>query len=287
MENKNKDEFYIGYLNNPLPETTSYIRKVAWIMFSGGICIALAFILSQKEFKKGVFELYKESEIIGVLYQNPFPVLHIMRDEKEHEQVLLLGFGKFGAEQMLDRIKARFGDIEQWEVKLTGNRIAYNEKTLFQISPNAINTFEKYKKVDKEREKKELGWASMQGEIVDSKCYFGVMKPGEGKIHRSCGIRCISGGIPPILVTKNVSNKEIYFVLVGINNRPINKLILPKIGQYINIKGEIVQIEDWKILKINPNEDISSTGRISFTYYSQEKMCTTPNILDNGKPWRK
>jgi len=26
---------------------------------------------------------------------------------------------------------------------------------------------------------------TLQGEIIDPKCYFGVMKPGKGKIHRS------------------------------------------------------------------------------------------------------
>ena len=39
----------------------------------------------------------------------------------------------------------------------------------------------------------------VKGEIVDPKCFFGVMKPGEGKPHKDCAIRCILGGIPPVL----------------------------------------------------------------------------------------
>jgi hypothetical protein len=27
---------------------------------------------------------------------------------------------------------------------------------------------------------------TLTGEIVDSKCYLGVMNPGQGKVHRDC-----------------------------------------------------------------------------------------------------
>ena len=46
---------------------------------------------------------------------------------------------------------------------------------------------------------KKFGETRLKGEIYDPKCAFGAMKPGFGKPHRSCAIRCISGGVPPIL----------------------------------------------------------------------------------------
>jgi hypothetical protein len=45
-----------------------------------------------------------------------------------------------------------------------------------------------------------LGRIEVTGEIVDSKCFNGVMKPGKGKPHRACAARCLSGGIPPQLL---------------------------------------------------------------------------------------
>lgn len=43
---------------------------------------------------------------------------------------------------------------------------------------------------------------TLDGELVDSKCYLGTMKPGDGKTHKSCAILCLRGGIPPLFVSK-------------------------------------------------------------------------------------
>ena len=60
----------------------------------------------------------------------------------------------------------------------------------------------------------ELGEVTIIGEIVDSKCYLGVMNPGRTKVHRDCATRCISGGIPPMLVTADAT-----YLLVGTDGR--------------------------------------------------------------------
>ena len=48
----------------------------------------------------------------------------------------------------------------------------------------------------------------LRGEIVDSKCYLGVMNPGEGTVHRDCAARCLSGGLPPMLVVRSPARRE-------------------------------------------------------------------------------
>ena len=96
-----------------------------------------------------------------------------------------------------------------------------------------------------------LGQRSIQGEIIDPKCYFGVMKPGYGKIHRSCAALCIAGGMPPVLVSAAESGEEAYFLLTDLKGKPIHKDILPYIGQPALINGEVEQIGDWKLMKIS------------------------------------
>ena len=49
----------------------------------------------------------------------------------------------------------------------------------------------------------ELGETTPKGEIVDSKCYLGVMNPGNLKAHRACAINCIQGGVPPVLLVRD------------------------------------------------------------------------------------
>jgi hypothetical protein len=62
---------------------------------------------------------------------------------------------------------------------------------------------------------KDLGLIKIKGEIIDPKCYFGVMKPGEGKPHRDCAIRCILGGITPMLAVKNEQGDANYYLLAS------------------------------------------------------------------------
>jgi hypothetical protein len=106
---------------------------------------------------------------------------------------------------------------------------------------------------------------TLQGEIIDPKCYFGVMKPGKGKIHRSCAVRCISGGIPPVLATTDKNNMAQYFLLTDLKGQPINEAVLPFIGKPAEIKGIVEKMEDWFILKINP-DDIKVVSEISSIY---------------------
>jgi hypothetical protein len=42
-----------------------------------------------------------------------------------------------------------------------------------------------------------LGEVDLVGEILDSKCWFGAMRPAQGKPHKACASLCIRGGIPP------------------------------------------------------------------------------------------
>ena len=49
-----------------------------------------------------------------------------------------------------------------------------------------------------------LGKQTFVGEIVDSKCFLGVMNPGRLTPHRACAIRCISGGVPPVLLVRPI-----------------------------------------------------------------------------------
>jgi hypothetical protein len=49
------------------------------------------------------------------------------------------------------------------------------------------------------------------------------MKPGFGKPHRSCAVRCISGGVPPILRIKDEKGETNYLMLIGSDDQAINE----------------------------------------------------------------
>ena len=97
---------------------------------------------------------------------------------------------------------------------------------------------------------RDLGTVTLTGEIVDSKCYLGVMNPGQGKVHRDCAARCLSGGIPPIFVTADGREQ---FLLVGPDGRALGRDALREfIAEPIQIQGELLESGSTRLLKIDP-----------------------------------
>ena len=92
-----------------------------------------------------------------------------------------------------------------------------------------------------------LGDIVVKGEIVDSKCYLGVMNPVQTKVHRDCAARCISGGIPPALVTSDG-----LYLLVGGDGRPLGREVLDWVGETIEASGNARRSGETLILRAEP-----------------------------------
>jgi hypothetical protein len=97
------------------------------------------------------------------------------------------------------------------------------------------------------------GFVQLQGEIIDPKCYFGAMTPGQGKPHRSCAIRCISGGIPPVLAVRNGEDVD-YYLLRGKDGESINQEILDLVALPVSLQAEVLEYGDWKVLRCDPGD---------------------------------
>jgi hypothetical protein len=77
------------------------------------------------------------------------------------------------------------------------------------------------------------------------------MKPGFGKTHRACAVRCISGGIPPIFVTRDESGEATVFLLTDSRGGPVNELVLPYVAEPVEIKGLLEVRGDMPVIKID------------------------------------
>ena len=54
---------------------------------------------------------------------------------------------------------------------------------------------------------------TLRGEIVDSKCFLGVMTPGDGRTHSACASLCLRGGIPPALLVRDRAGRSALYLL--------------------------------------------------------------------------
>ena len=93
---------------------------------------------------------------------------------------------------------------------------------------------------------------TLEGEIVDSKCYLGTMKPARWKPHRACAINCIAGGVPPLFVVELADGTRTHYLLVDAENKPINDRVLNYVAEPVRITGEEWRLGDLRILAADP-----------------------------------
>ncbi len=79
------------------------------------------------------------------------------------------------------------------------------------------------------------------------------MKPAEGKVHKSCAIRCISGGIPPVFRHETDSG-NLYYVLKGVNGEDINQEVLEFVGEAVEVTGNAYEVNVWMVLEVDVGE---------------------------------
>jgi hypothetical protein len=95
---------------------------------------------------------------------------------------------------------------------------------------------------------KDLGKQTIRGEIVGPKCYFCVMKPGEGKVHCDCAVRCILCRITPVLHVQNERGESNYYLAVGPNGEKMNEKIRDIVAEPVSPEAKVIQQDDWIIL---------------------------------------
>ena len=88
------------------------------------------------------------------------------------------------------------------------------------------------------------------GEIVDTKCYLGAMKPGRGKPHRSCASLCIRGGIPAALLVRTETGERELIHLVDPAGRPLGPELLEWVGQPVQVVGQLRREDDRSFLEV-------------------------------------
>ena len=201
------DEFYVGYLPSAPPELGRHVRRTLVALAAIVAAVALALVAGQRPLDGRLFEFGQAREFRGALELEPQPTLIVPRPGVGAgvSRWLLVGPGKHGAREL-------FAGLDRQGVRLRGELISRGSETMLQVEPGSV---EPDPAAPRAPEVAALGTLTLRGEIVDSKCHFGVMNPGEGKAHQDCAIRCISGGSPALLRARDAAGEARYFLLLG------------------------------------------------------------------------
>ena len=259
-----KDEFYIGYVDDIGVNTKKTVKRfviLAMLVLTVG---ALLFGFFQKSAVNSSYDFGNPTKVSGIYHESPYPMLRVSLAENEFKDIVLLGVGKFGPNMYLKELRENEGNLNGKHLNIEGQLIYYNGKTLLEIDDSQKVSLASGNR-PMEVLAKPLGQQKIEGEIIDPKCYFGVMKPGYGKVHRSCASLCIAGGVPPVLVSNNENGDENYFLLTDLEGNRINKDILQYIGQPSIISGAVSEMGDWKLMKIDV-QNIKRLNRESLIY---------------------
>ena len=98
-----------------------------------------------------------------------------------------------------------------------------------------------------------LGRARLAGTIMDSKCFFGVMRPGRGKTHKACASLCIRGGIPPSFWARAKDGRETVLLMTDARGDAMPMDILPLVADPVEAEGEIVRVGDLLQFRADPD----------------------------------
>lgn len=219
---KRESEFYVGYL--PIPgELKKIIRRVVVALGVTVTVVAAILVAGQHRFAASTFEFQKYHEFRGTLLAEPYPALAI---PGQGLPWLLVGPGKHGA--------AGLGELDGREARLKGERIFRGQDHMVELLPGSLSAGGAG---DSPTPAIELGYVQLTGEIVDSKCYFGVMNPGNGKVHRDCAVRCISGGIPPAFLVRDAEGRTTTLLLAHWRRE-----LLDHIAEPVTIRGRLVRL---------------------------------------------
>jgi methionine sulfoxide reductase heme-binding subunit len=238
--------FYVGYEPRMDPGLARALRwRVALLLLPLLTLAGLAGAF-QPPISPAGFDFGAPVELSGLLRMQPVPHLLVPRPGAEqHSSYLLVAPFKHG-------LAADSVAFDGRQVSLRGALAYRGGATLVEVVPGSIASA-----ADNGASaplSQDLGPQTLRGEIVDSKCFLGVMRPGELKPHRACASLCIRGGIPPVLCVRRADGSVDYWVLVGPNGEALNQRVLGLIAEPVEIKGHGHQRGSLRFLHADPSD---------------------------------
>jgi sulfoxide reductase heme-binding subunit YedZ len=225
------DDFYVGYRDAPAAQRR-FVRLVAPLLIVTAGLVGAGLAGFQEDPGTGQWLVGEPVRVEGTLLDRPYPMLITERDGRP-ETILLVGNGKFGAADQVGGFTGSRVRVEGVPITRDGMRILElrpSERTITELPGPAAMT-----------DRPSLGTRTLQGEVIDPKCYFGAMKPGEGKTHKACAILCIRGGIPPMYATREADGSMRYYLLTTKDGGPAHELVIPHVGEATEVTGEVEQ----------------------------------------------
>jgi len=245
------DEFFIGYAPPMPPRLARFVARTVLAVACGALTWATTLAAGHVPIDGGTFEFGHPQRFTGAVFEHPYPAL---RPDgvpgTDARWLLMVAPGKHGADSIVRGLDRRL-------VSMMGTRIRRGPQTMIEIEPDSIVPVEESEAAPLAKTVPADGTpdvrpVEVRGEIVDTKCFLGVMVPGSGKTHKDCAALCLRGGVPPALHVQDRSGHSSVLLLTGSAGEKIGAEHLQRAGEALEMTGLIRRQDGWLILRSDP-----------------------------------
>lgn len=246
-----RDAFFVGYM--PVPRAlVGFLAVVAGGLIGAGVAVAAVFAVAQGDWGDASFRWGDGYQTrTGVLLAEPYPVLYTPpdADHPRGRAVVLSGQGKRGVQAAAEALEggaADVGGIALGRGEVGVEFIQVGGKVRLRPAEDAAAVPAGWRPATDD-----LGARTLRGEIVDSKCYLGAMRPGQGKTHKLCANLCLIGGIPPMFVVYREEGAPLVMLLGDRAGKALPDDVLAHTGHYVELTGQLERRADLLVFRVD------------------------------------
>ncbi|NNF03830.1 MAG: hypothetical protein HKN17_05125 [Rhodothermales bacterium] len=237
------DDFYIGYEPRQPSDLARFVSVSSALLLFVAVATAAVLSASQDEPAEARFEYGVSRTYDGVVRIDPYPRL----DLSDGSTILLVSEFMHGANE------AVLNYVGQ-HITVSGSLIERQRLRMLEIDAQSIvredagmpaaamtaagadaPTAPAAPAAPDERGAPEP--VTVQGELLDGKCFLGVMKPGEGTVHRACARLCLRGGIPALIAFVEAGGRARTALVTFGSDVPLAEEYLRFVGRPVEATG--------------------------------------------------
>lgn len=235
-----KEDFFIGWAETP-PVDRRFFLGAGFGLLGATAATAGAIASLQNRPGKGSWKMSDVREFRGVATSEPYAMLRTIDVDGTPKTVLLACQGKCG-------VSAKIGALEGKYVVVSGSLIQRGAHAMIAVSDGIDwirSDDHSVASADLAFPASEsMGEVTLRGEILDTKCWFGAMRPSTGKVHKSCASLCIRGGLPPAFYVKDIRKQKALLIMTdgGLGFGPD---LLEYVADPVEIVGSLRRQDDF------------------------------------------
>jgi hypothetical protein len=237
------DDFFIGWAESP-PRDRRFLLGVTLSALIGGAGFGALLADAHQPAGSGTWDLSTVRTFTGQLLRDPYPILVASDIDGTPRMALLVSDSKRGLQRLVEQHPNPF-------VTITGTLITRGRHAMIAavggndwITDAAAVPVTPMPEVDE-------GPAMVLGEILDAKCWFGAMRPGDGKVHKACASLCVRGGLPLAFCANGCGDGAEIFLFLDAEGKPHGPELLPFVADPVYANGQIIRVGDLRQFRVS------------------------------------